>query len=672
MRAKELELWNTKKSAELYGIDNWGASYFKINERGHVETCPFGKDDPRKVDLRALVDDLQHRGLRSPVLIRFPDIVNARIKALAGSFEKAFETYSYKGAYNGVFPIKVNQQRHLVEEMVEFGKATKLGLEAGSKPELLIALAVMNNPEALLICNGFKDSEYIETALLARKLGRNTIIVVDRYSELPMIIESSKYLGIRPVIGFRAKLESKGAGKWIESSGAKSKFGLTISEILKGIELLRSENMLDCLQMTHFHIGSQITALRAIKDTLIEASRIFVEIASLGAGLKYIDVGGGLGVDYDGSQTNWENSVNYSIQEYANEIVGQITAACEEKGITHPNIITEAGRALVAHHSILIFDVLGTHCIQSHDVPAKFTGEDEHEILDDLQKLCDTVNPKNLNENLQDAIRLREDGMNLFNLGYFNLKQRAHMEDVFWAFCTKVLKLEKSLSRELEELEALKKTMSDSYYCNFSLFQSAPDMWAVDQLFPIMPIHRLNEEPTRRAILLDLTCDSDGKIDKFIDIKDVKNTLELHEVKPNEPYYVGMFMLGAYQEILGDFHNLFGDTDAVHVSITENGYTIDHVVEGDSVKDVLGYVEYERPQLVRQIRTAIEQALTAKSISMEESKLLMRYYEEGLSGYTYLEGSSEERSEAPLDGLKKIGQKQMEAMKYSSSTPGSL
>jgi arginine decarboxylase len=665
-----LELWNTKKSAELYGIDNWGANFFKINDKGNVETCPFGKDDSRKLDLRVLVDDLQHRGLRSPVLIRFPDIVNARIKSLAGAFEKAFETFSYKGLYNGVFPIKVNQQRHLVEEMVEFGKATRLGLEAGSKPELLIALAVMDNPEGLLICNGFKDSEYIETALLARKLGRNTIIVVDRYSELPMIIESSKYLGIRPVIGFRAKLESKGAGKWIESSGAKSKFGLTVSEILRGVELLRSEGMLDCLQMTHFHIGSQITALRAIKDSLIEASRIFVELASLGAGLKYIDVGGGLGVDYDGSQTNWENSVNYTMQEYANDVVGQIVSACEEKGIQHPNIITEAGRALVAHHSVLIFDILGTHRIQTQSKPEKLSAEDEHEILEDLLKLCETLNPKNLNEHLQDAFRLREDGMNLFNLGYFNLRQRAYMEDVFWGFCSQVLKLEKTLPREVEEITDLKKKMSDAYYCNFSLFQSAPDMWAVDQLFPIMPIHRLSEEPTRRAVLLDLTCDSDGKIDKFIDIKDVKNTLELHDLKETEPYYVGMFLLGAYQEILGDFHNLFGDTDAVHVSVTESGYTLDHVVEGDSVKDVLGYVEYERPALVKQIRSAIEKALTAKTISIEESKLLMRYYEEGLSGYTYLEGSGDERTEAPLDGLKKIGQKQMEAMKTSS--PGAL
>lgn len=663
-----MEIWNTKKSAELYGINNWGNNYFQINEKGHVEICPFGRSDSRKVDLRELLDDLMQRGIRSPVLVRFPDIVNSQIQALAQSFYKAFESFNYRGTYNGVFPIKVNQQRHLVEEMVAFGKKTHLGLEAGSKPELLIALAVMNNPNALLICNGFKDSEYIETALLARKLGRNTIIVVDRMSELPLIVQASKNLNIRPCIGFRAKLESKGAGKWIESSGAKSKFGLTVSEMFKCLEILKQEDMLDCLQMLHFHIGSQITALRAIKDSLIEASRIYVELAELGGGLKYIDVGGGLGVDYDGSQTNWENSVNYTIQEYANDVVGQICSACDEKGIPHPGIITEAGRALVAHHSVLVFDVLGTHRIQTKDVPAQVPAEDDHELLEDLHKLYYTLNAKNLNEHLQDAFRIREDGMNLFNLGYMTLKQRALMEDIFWAFCSKVLELEKTLPRKPEELSDLKKLMLDSYYCNFSLFQSAPDMWAVDQLFPIMPIHRLNEEPTRRAELLDLTCDSDGKIDRFIDVKDVKNALELHEFDEATPYYIGMFLLGAYQEILGDFHNLFGDTDAVHVSVTETGYTVDHVVEGDSVTDVLGYVEYERPALIRCIRNAIEESLSAKSLTLEESKLLMKYYEVGLSGYTYLEGDNDERSEAPLDGLKKIGQKQIEAMKIMSSS----
>ncbi len=654
-----MELWNVNKSIDLYGIHNWGSSFFTVNGNGNVEVTPFGNQSTKRVDLKELIDDLRERGIRSPVLVRFPDIVNSRIEGLSSSFEQAFQNFEYKGKYRGVFPIKVNQQRYLVEEMVAFGKKHRLGLEAGSKPELLIALAFMDTPDALLICNGFKDAEYIETALLAQRLGRHTVIVVDRISELPMMIEAAKNLGIRPHIGFRAKLDSKGAGKWVESSGAKSKFGLTASEMILGIDLLKKEGMLDCLEMLHFHIGSQITALRAIKDSLVEAGRIYVELASLGAGLKIIDVGGGLGVDYDGSQTNWENSVNYTLQEYANDVVGQIKAACDERDIAHPDIVTEAGRALVAHNSILVVDILGSHQIMIKDTNPKVVC-DESEVITDLIKLKDTLSPKNINEHMQDAFKLREDALSLFNLGYLDLRQRAAMEDVYWAFCSKALSLEKSLKRPPEEFEDLKKFMSDSYYCNFSLFQSAPDMWAVHQQFPIMPIHRLKEEPTRRAILLDLTCDSDGKIDNFIDPKDTKSALELHSLTDGEPYYIGFFLLGAYQEILGDFHNLLGDTDAVHVSLHESGYTIDHVIEGDSVADVLGYVEYDKPSLIRRIRGAIEESLSNKTISLAESRLLMKYYENGLNGYTYLETGHDESYEAPLDGLKKIGQKQRE------------
>ncbi len=654
-----MELWNVQKSLDLYGIHNWGSNFFTINPQGNVEVIPFGPQSNRRVDLKELVDDLTERGIRSPVLVRFPDIVNSRIEALSNSFEQAFATFEYKGQYRGVFPIKVNQQRYLVEEMVSFGKKHRLGLEAGSKPELLIALAFMDTPEALLICNGFKDAEYIETALLAQRLGRHTVIVVDRLSELPMIIESSKNLGIRPHIGFRAKLDSKGAGKWIESSGAKSKFGLTASEMIHGIDLLKKEEMLDCLEMLHFHIGSQITALRAIKDSLIEASRIYVELAALGAGLKIMDVGGGLGVDYDGSQTNWENSVNYNLQEYANDVVGQIKAACDERNIPHPDIVTEAGRALVAHNSVLVVDILGSHKIFIKDQSPKVECE-ESKVISDLIALRDSLTARNINEHLQDAFKIREDGLSLFNLGYLNLRQRAALEDVYWSFCSKALSLEKTLKRAPEEFEELKKFMSDSYYCNFSLFQSAPDMWAVHQLFPIMPIHRLKEEPTRRAVLLDLTCDSDGKIDSFIDPKDTKDALELHALNEGESYYIGFFLLGAYQEILGDFHNLLGDTDAVHVSVHDSGYTIDHIIEGDSVADVLGYVEYDKPSLIRRIRTAVEDSLSRKTISLGESRLLMKYYENGLNGYTYLESGHDESYEAPLDGLKKIGQKQRE------------
>lgn len=651
-----MEVWGTKKSAELYNIDNWGAGFFRINDKGNVEVTARGAGvaDQPAIDLKELVKDLQERGLRTPLLIRFPDIVHSRIRLLANSFQNAFTAFNYKGKYSGVFPIKVNQQRFLVEEIVNHGRATGLGLEAGSKPELLISLALMDNPDALLICNGFKDMEYIETALLSQKLGRNTIIVLDRFSELELVLKAAKNLGIRPRMGFRAKLEAKGAGKWVESSGAKSKFGLTASEMVRGMEILQREGYMSSLELLHFHIGSQITAMRAIKDSLTEASRIYVELAQMGAGLKYIDCGGGLGVDYDGSQTNWENSMNYTVQEYANDIVAHIAAACDAKGITHPDIVTECGRALVAHHSILVFDILGSHCIKTDGLPEGIESE-KQETIAELTGLYKSLSPKNLNEHLQDAFKLRDDGMSLFNLGYLTLSQRAQLERLFWAFCTKVLEVSEQVARKPEELALLRKNLADSYYCNFSLFQSAPDTWAVEQLFPIMPIHRLKEKPDRKGILLDLTCDSDGKIDRFIDVKDVKESLELHSLKEGEDYYVGMFLLGAYQEILGDFHNLFGDTDAVHVSVTPSGYAIDHVIEGDSINEVLSYVQYDRNQLVRQVRSAIEVALTNKTITLEESRLLMRHYEDGLAQYTYLDHQmTYDRTVSPVESLKKL------------------
>jgi arginine decarboxylase len=694
-----LEVWSAKKSSELYLVDNWGAGFFRINEKGHIEVFPRGNAPAtlppagtsasssaaaatasasasangtaapnaatlesllNGIDLKELVSDLEERGLRPPLLIRFPDIVHSRIKSLARAFQNAIDTYSYKGKYRGVFPIKVNQQRYLVEDIVRFGRETCLGLEAGSKPELLVALALMDNPEALLICNGFKDTEYVETALLSQKLGRNTIIVVDRFSELEIIIRSAKNLNIRPRIGFRAKLEAKGAGKWVESSGAKSKFGLTAYEMVKGIEILEKEGLLGSLELLHFHIGSQITALRAIKDSLVEASRVYTELASMGAGLKYIDVGGGLGVDYDGSQTNSENSMNYTLQEYANDVVAQIGVACDDRGLPHPNIVTEAGRALVAHHSVLVFDVVGAHHIRTTEIPLEVGGEKADSIRE-LADLCKNISPKNLNESIQDAFKLRDDAMSLFNLGYLTLKQKALMERLFWFFCTRALEVSEPMKRKPEEIATLKRYLSDSYYCNFSVFQSAPDTWAVKQLFPVCPIHRLKEEPTRRGILLDLTCDSDGKVDNFIDIKDDKDTLELHSLRDGEDYYVGMFLVGAYQEILGDFHNLFGDTDAVHVSLTPSGYAIEHVIEGDTVTEVLSYVQYDRAALIRQIRSAIETALANKTISLEESRMLMRYYEDGLNSYTYLDHDAKDRDVTPVDALRRIGQKQAEA-----------
>ncbi|MEI7440104.1 MAG: biosynthetic arginine decarboxylase [bacterium] len=654
-----MDRWTVQNSSDLYNINNWGSGYFRINSKGNVEVSPKGADSAngQTVDLKELVDDLQERGLRSPILIRFSDIVGSRIRIISEAFQKAIETYGYSGKYRGVYPIKVNQQRFLVEDIVKQGKEFSLGLEAGSKPELLVALALYNSSDGLIICNGFKDRDYIETALLSQKLGRNAIIVVDRYSELELIIDCAKELNIRPRIGFRSKLESKGAGKWAESSGVKSKFGLNSEEMVLGAELLKKHDFLGSLELLHFHIGSQVSSLRCIKDSLNEACWIYVELAAMGAGLSMIDVGGGLGVDYDGSQTNWENSVNYSIKEYASDVVWQIKHTCDARGIPCPTIITEAGRALVAHHSALIFNVLGVNEVRKDSLPTLQAEDNEHETLSQMKHLCETISPKNLNEHLQDAYKVRDDALSLFNLGYLTLRQRAVMESMFRVFCTRALAVSETQDRKIEEAEELRKFLIDSYFCNFSVFQSAPDTWAVSQLFPIMPIHRLDEKPTRQGIILDLTCDSDGKIEKFIDVKDVKDYLPLHNFNTKQPYYIGMFLLGAYQEILGDLHNLFGDTDAVHVSMTSSGYVIDHVVPGDTVSEVLAYVEYDRPQLIRSIRESIEKALAQKLISLQESRLLIRHFEDGLNAYTYLESFNDEMSDiAPVKALQKIGQ----------------
>jgi arginine decarboxylase len=632
-----LEQWNIKKSSLLYNVPGWGANFFGVNEAGHTTVTPKGPNGP-SLDLYELVNDLVDRGLRAPLWIRFPDIVETRVKALAESFHNAFGTFGYKGKYRGVYPIKVNQQRHLVEAMVRFGADTALGLEAGSKPELLVALALLDNPEALLICNGFKDKEYIETALLASRLGRNIVIVIDRYQELPLLFQIAKSLDITPRIGFRAKLENKGAGKWVDSSGPRSKFGLTALEIVDGIEFLKKENAMGCLELLHFHIGSQITSIRPIKDSLQEACRIYADLYAMGAKLRYLDVGGGLGVDYDGSKTNWENSLNYSEQEYANDVVSAIQTICEERELPHPDIITESGRALTAHHAVLVFNVLGTHEIVKAGNPPN-PGPDAHEKVAELWEIHNKISQKNLIENYHDTIQAKEDSIKLFNLGYLTLKERAQIEQIFWAIIGKIQKLSKELGERPEDLEALDKELHDTYFCNFSVFQSAPDHWAVKQLFPVMPIHRLNEEPTRKATFVDLTCDSDGKMDRFIDVKDVKHALEVHTVDPSKEYYIGVFLLGAYQEILGDMHNLFGDTDAVYVSIKEDGYEIDHLVEGDTVTQVLEYVEYFKPALMERMRFAVENALKTKRMSIQDGRKFLHFYEQGLDGYTYLEGN---------------------------------
>jgi len=627
--------WTVRDSAELYNVGAWGAGYFTVNERGHVEVRPRGPEGPG-IDLPDLLQDLYQRGLRTPLLIRFSDILASRVQGLCERFDRAIREYGYNGKFRGVYPIKVNQQRHVVEEIVEYGAPFGVGLEAGSKPELLIALALLETPGALIICNGYKDRAYIETALLAQRLGRTPIIVVDRFHEVDLIIAISRQLNIRPHIGVRARLSTKGAGKWIESTGDRSKFGLTAVEMVEAVERLRAEDMLDCLELLHFHIGSQITAIRAHKDALREASRIFVGLHQMGAYPKYIDVGGGLGVDYDGSQTNFHSSMNYSVQEYANDVVASIQDACDKEKVPHPDIITEAGRAMVAHHSVLVFDVLGVHEMVSGKSPDAVTEEDP-KVLKDLAEIWNTVSVKNVREAYHDSLQLKEEAATMFSLGYLDLRARARVERLFNACCEKILRIVREMPYVPEELEPLEKGLADTYYGNFSVFQSAPDHWAVKQLFPVMPIHRLDEKPGRRGIFADLTCDSDGKIDKFIDQRDVKDVIELHSFNGN-PYYIAVFLVGAYQEILGDLHNLFGDTDAVHVRLDLDGrYEVEHVVEGDEVTEVLSYVQYDKGTLIEKVRRTIEVAMRAGQISLEDSARLRRYYEQGLGEYTYLQ-----------------------------------
>ncbi|MBR8838685.1 MAG: biosynthetic arginine decarboxylase [Stigonema ocellatum SAG 48.90 = DSM 106950] len=625
--------WKIEDSEELYRIQGWGQPYFSINGAGHITVSPKG-DRGGSLDLFELVNSLKQRNLGLPLLIRFSDILEDRIERLNACFAKAIARYNYPGVYRGVFPVKCNQQRHLIEDLVRFGKPHQFGLEAGSKPELMIALALLDTPGALLICNGYKDQEYIETAMLAQRLGQTPIIVLEQVEEVDLVIEANRQLGIKPIVGVRAKLSTQGMGRWGISSGDRAKFGLTIPEIIEAVDKLRAANLLDSLQLLHFHIGSQISAINVIKDAIQEASRIYVELAALGADMKYLDVGGGLGVDYDGSQTNFYASKNYNMQNYANDIVAELKDTCTERKIPVPILISESGRAIASHQSVLIFDVLSTSEIPTQ--PPQSPQDAESPIITYLWETYQSVNQENYQELYHDATQFKEEAISRFNLGIFSLTERAKAERLYWACCQKIIAITRQQEYVPDELEDLEKIMASIYYVNLSVFQSAPDCWAIDQLFPIMPIHRLGEEPTRRGILADLTCDSDGKIDRFIDLRDVKSVLELHEFQSGEPYYLGMFLNGAYQEIMGNLHNLFGDTNAVHIQLTPKGYQIQHVVKGDTMSEVVSYVQYDSEDMVENIRQRCEHALEENRITLMESQRLLQTYEQSLRRYTYL------------------------------------
>lgn len=628
--------WRIDDSVELYNVSGWGLKYFSINDKGHVVVTPKPGSFP--VDLKEVMDELQVRDVTSPVLLRFPDILDSRIEKISKCFENASEEYNYVAQNFIIYPIKVNQMRPVVEEIVSHGKKFNIGLEAGSKPELHAVLATNISSNSLIICNGYKDEKYVELALLAQKMGRRIYLVVEKLNELRLIADVSRRLKISPNIGIRIKLSSSGSGKWEESGGDQSKFGLNSTELLEALDFLSSKKMTDCLRLIHFHIGSQITKIRRIKNALREASQFYAQLSKLGYSIDFVDVGGGLGVDYDGTRSSMsESSMNYSIQEYTNDIISAIVDVCEKNRLKQPNVITESGRSLTAHHSVLVFEALETTSLPSWDEKEE-VDENEHELLRELYEIWDRLDQARIFESWHDALQIREESLDLFNLGLLDLATRARIEALFWSIASEAGQIAASMKHAPEELRKIAKTLPDKYFCNFSLFQSLPDSWAVDQVFPTMPIARLDEKPTRTATIQDITCDSDGKIANFITQQGISsNALPVHNLRQGEPYYIGVFLVGAYQEILGDMHNLFGDTNAVHISVYSDRYEIDQIIDGETVAEVLDYVQFEPKKLVRNVEKWVTSSMKDGKISPEEGREFLSNYRSGLYGYTYLE-----------------------------------
>ena len=609
--------------------------YFSINDRGHVTVTP--REEYATVDLKEVMDELRVRDVSAPVLLRFPDILDNRIEKISRCFKQASEEYDYKGQNFIIYPIKVNQMRPVVEEIVSHGKKFNIGLEAGSKPELHAVLATNIDENSLIICNGYKDENFIELALLAQKMGRKIYIVAEKLNEIRMIATIAKRLNVRPNIGIRIKISSSGSGKWEESGGDQSKFGLNSSELLEALDLLNRRELMDCLKLIHFHIGSQVTKIRHIKNALREAMQFYVQLSHMGCDIDFVDIGGGLGVDYDGTRSSTSgSSMNYTIQEYANDSVSALVDACVKNGIKQPNIITESGRSLSAHHSVLVFEVLETTQLpvwkDSQELP-----EDAHELVRELYNIWDKIDQQRVFEDWHDALQIREEALDLFSLGMLDLTTRAQIEKLFWSVARDVSDIASSMKHPPEELRRVKKMIPDKYFCNFSLFQSLTDAWAIDQVFPIIPLSRLDEKPNRTCTIQDMTCDSDGKLSHFITSGGISSSLPVHSLKSGEPYYIGVFLVGAYQEILGDMHNLFGDTNAVHISVYKDRYEIDRVIDGETVEEVLDYVQYNSKKLVRNVEAWVTASMKAGRITPEEGRAFISNYRSGLYGYTYLE-----------------------------------
>jgi len=634
--------WGVSDSLKMYNIENWGDQYFSINPTGNLTVHPKRGEGPG-IDLMSVVEEIKASNVGMPVLIRFQDLIRHRVVAMNEAFKKSISEFSYKGHYQGVYPIKVNQMREVVEEIIDAGRPYDYGLEAGSKAELVAVIAQPLTPNALIICNGYKDYAFIKTALMGVKLGKRVIIVIEKLSELYQVIAVSKELGVTPLIGIRCKLYTKGSGKWESSGGEHAKFGLTTPEMLHAVQVLRQEGLQDSFKLLHFHVGSQITNIRTVKDAVKEATRIYCKLQKMGLNLEFLDVGGGMGVDYDGSRTSFDSSINYSLQEYVSDVVYSIQEICQAEEVREPNIVSESGRALVAHHSVLIVNVFGS--IEVGATPMSLVeSPDEDDVVKEMRYLSQKLTAKNVLEHFHDAVQRKEEALSMFKLGFLSLEDKAKVEHIFWNICKVIHKNAAGLKYVPDEIEALGKALADQYLCNFSIFQSMPDHWAVQQLFPIVPIHRHDEEPSRTATLVDITCDSDGKVNKFIDLRDIKDTLQLHSLRDSEPYYLGFFLMGAYQDIMGDLHNLFGRVNEVHVFLDETepgGYYIEEVIKGNNISGVLSWIQYSATDLEKKVKEQIDIKVREGVVKPREGVELQNFYEEVLHGYTYVDADKQ-------------------------------